>query len=178
MIKDIKWLAEAYPTKRERRRSISLTLPLQKLKLKPLHAERGGICVTIISPRIKIKDANRSSFAPTNRKGSNGRLRLVRVSLGPVSPAQLERHYGCCMLACRIPLKRLMPGSLSQPRTRYPPAACSDLVNEFISSVATAGSAPPPPPHSESFCRASRQRWQLHGCVCMHVRFVLFFKNS
>lgn len=36
-----------------------------------------------------------------------------------------------------------MPGSLSQPRTRYPPAACSDLVNEFISSVATAGSAPP-----------------------------------
>lgn len=48
-----------------------------------------------------------------------------------------------------------MPGSLSQPRTCYPPAACSDLVNEFISSVATAGSAPP---HSDSqpvsLCRA------------------------
>lgn len=47
-----------------------------------------------------------------------------------------------------------MPGSLSQPRTCYPPAACSDLVNEFISSVATAGSASP---HSDtqpvSFCR-------------------------
>lgn len=67
----------------------------------------------------------------------------MRVSFGPVSPAQSERHYGCFMPACRIPLKRLMPGSLSQPRTCYPPAACSDLVNEFISSVATAGSAPP-----------------------------------
>lgn len=47
-----------------------------------------------------------------------------------------------------------MPGSLSQPRTCYPPAACSDLVNEFISSVAMAGSASP---HSDtqpvSFCR-------------------------
>lgn len=79
----------------------------------------------------------------------------MRISFGPVSPAQSERHYGCFMLACRIPLKRLMPGSLSQPRTRYPPAACSDLVNEFISSVATAG---PAPPHSDSqpgfLCRA------------------------
>lgn len=101
-------------------------------------------------PRIGIKHANRSSLAPANRKGSNGRLRrraVVRISFGPVGPAQSERHYGCFMLACRIPLKRLMPGSLSQPRTCYPPAACSDLVNEFISSVATAGSAPP---HSDS----------------------------
>lgn len=55
-----------------------------------------------------------------------------------------ERHYGCFMLACRIPLKRLMSGSLSQPRTRYPPAACSDLVNEFISSV---------PHSSQPLCR-------------------------
>lgn len=79
----------------------------------------------------------------------------MRISFGPVGPAQSERHYGCFMLASRIPLKRLMPGSLSQPRTCYPPAACSDLVNEFISSVATAGSAPP---HSDSqpvsLCRA------------------------
>lgn len=109
-------------------------------------------------PRIGIKHANRSSLAPANRKGSNGRLQrraVVRISFGPVGPAQSERHYGCFMLACRIPLKRLMPGSLSQPRTCYPPAACSDLVNEFISSVATAGSAPP---HSDSqpvsLCRA------------------------
>ena len=58
---------------------------------------------------------------------------------GPVSPAQSERHYGCFMLTCRIPLKRLMPGSLSQLRTCYPPAACSDLVNEFI--ILAAGSA-------------------------------------
>lgn len=106
----------------------------------------GGIFITIISPRMKIKDANRSSFAPANRKGSNGRSQrraVVRISFGQVSPAQSERHYSCFMLACRIPLKRLMPGSLSQPRTRYPPAACSDLVNEFISSVATAGLASP-----------------------------------
>lgn len=111
-----------------------------------LEEEWGGIFVMIISPRIKIKDANRSSFAPANRKGSNGGPRRwagVQISLGPVRPAQLERHYSCFMLACRIPLKRLMSGSMSQPRTRYPPAACSDLVNEFISSVATAGSALP-----------------------------------
>lgn len=76
---------------------------------------------------------------------------LCGFLFGPVSPAQSERHYGCFMLACRIPLKRLMPGSLSQPRTCYPPAACSDLVNEFISSVATAGSAPP---RSHTLCRA------------------------
>lgn len=31
-----------------------------------------------------------------------------------------------------------MPGSLSQARTRYPPAACTDLVNEFISWVVAA----------------------------------------
>lgn len=129
--------------------------------------ERGvEISITIISPRIKIKDVNRSLFAPANRKGSNGRSQrraVVRISFGPVSPAQSERHYGCFMLACRIPLKRLMPGSLSQPRTRYPPAACSDLVNEFISWVAAAGSAHT---HTHSLClcaeressrRASRQ---------------------
>lgn len=78
----------------------------------------------------------------------------MRICFGPVSPAQLEKHYACFMLACRIPLKRLMPGSLSQPRTCYPPAACSDLANEFISSVAAAGSASP---HSDtqpvSLCR-------------------------
>lgn len=56
---------------------------------------------------------------------------------------QLERHYACFMPVCGIPLKRLMPGSLSQRRTRYPPAGCSDFVNEFISSVAMARSAPP-----------------------------------
>lgn len=58
-------------------------------------------------------------------------------------PAQSKRHYGCFMPACRIPLKRLMPSSLSQPRTRYPPAGCTDLVNEFISLVAMAYSASP-----------------------------------
>lgn len=117
----------------------------------------GKISVTIFSPRIKIKDANRSSFPPTNRKDSNGRSlgwAVVWICFGPVSPAQSERHYGCFMLACRIPLKRLMPGSLSQPRTCYPPAACSDLVNEFISSVATAASASPPSDTQPvSFCR-------------------------
>lgn len=128
----------------------------------------GGISITIISPRINIKDVNRSSFAPANRKGSNGRSQrraVVWLSFGPVSPAQPERHYGCFMFACRIPLKRLMPGSLSQPRTRYPPAACSDLVNEFISSVATAGSAPP---HSDSqpvsFCRVGVDCEQVVSC--------------
>lgn len=114
----------------------------------------------------------------------------VRISFDPVSPAQSERHYGCFMLACRIPLKRLMPGSLSQPRTRYPPAACSDLVNEFISLVRTAASAPP---YSVSF--SAEWEWSLRASCqllapaktslqcndsnfaswleswCMHVRF-------
>lgn len=63
-------------------------------------------------------------ICPKNRdagfvyKADNGGL-----SLSPVGPAQSERHYGCFMLACRIPLKRLMPGSLSQPRTCYPPSS-------------------------------------------------------
>lgn len=47
------------------------------------------------------------------------------------------------MPACKIPLKRLMPGSLSQPRMCYPPAGCGDLLNEFISLVAMARSSPP-----------------------------------
>lgn len=34
-----------------------------------------------------------------------------------------------------------MPSSLSQARTRYPPAGCADLVNEFISRVAAAAVA-------------------------------------
>lgn len=42
---------------------------------------------------------------------------------------------------CGILLKRLMPGSLSLARTRYPPAGCADSVNEFISRVAAAAVA-------------------------------------
>lgn len=46
------------------------------------------------------------------------------------------------MPVCGIPLKRLMPSSLSQARTRYPPAGCADLVNEFISWVVAAALGP------------------------------------
>lgn len=46
------------------------------------------------------------------------------------------------MPVCGIPLKRWMPSSLSQARTRYPPAGCADLVNEFISWVVAAALGP------------------------------------
>lgn len=58
---------------------------------------------------------------------------LFRMLPGPVSSTQSERHYGCFMFTCRVPFKRLMSAPLSQLRTCYPLAACSDLVNEFIS---------------------------------------------
>lgn len=76
-----------------------------------------------------------------NWRGGNGQR---RISLRAQSaPPQSGRHYACFMPVCGIPLKRLMPGSLSQARTRYPPAGCTDLVNEFISWVAAAAALGP-----------------------------------
>lgn len=77
-------------------------------------------------------------------EGDNERQRrrqwvVARTLPGPVCPARSQRHYACFMSPCRIPLERLMPGSLSQLRTCYPHAACSDLVNEFISLAAAGG---------------------------------------
>lgn len=74
-----------------------------------------------------------------NWRGGNGRR---RISLWAQSaPPQSGRHYACFMSVCGIPLRRLMPSSLSQARTRYPPAGCADLVNEFISWVVAAVAA-------------------------------------
>lgn len=75
-----------------------------------------------------------------NWRGGNGRR---HISLRAQSaPAQSGRHYACFMPVCGIPLKRLMPSSLSQARTRYPPTGCADLVNEFISWVVAAALGP------------------------------------
>lgn len=108
---------------------------------------------------------------------------------GSVSPAPLKRHYGCFMLTCRIPLKRLMPGFLSQLRTCYPLAACSDLVNEFI-SLATAGSAPShshPQPRLRveaaqnqvySITAKLRHAFRLGDCWCSGFFLVVFFPHK
>lgn len=85
------------------------------------------VCLFVCWPRL-------------NWRGGNGRR---HISLWAQSaPPQSGRHYACFMPVCGIPLKRLMPSSLSQARTRYPPAGCADLVNEFISWVVAAALGP------------------------------------
>lgn len=65
------------------------------------------------------------------------------LGCSPVRPAPSPKHYACFMLSCRIPLKRLMPGSPSQPGRAIVYAACSDLLNEFISLAQTKSAVGP-----------------------------------
>lgn len=103
----------------------------------------------------------------------------AQMLCGPVRRAQPQKHYGCFMLSCRIPLKRLMAGSLSQPRRAIVHAARSDLLNEFISLAQTKSALSTwAPPSLESTLEAERDKCSAVLRLASHLCSTRFFKGG